>query len=65
MHPTPVSLSPAVVLQYPECCDFSGLVLTHFSNRPILSVVLSVGGGIARHFTWLDIGRWRGRGEKC
>jgi hypothetical protein len=35
-------------------------------TRPMLSVVLSIGGGMVRHFTSFDVGRWRGRlGEKC
>jgi hypothetical protein len=29
-------------------------------TRPMLSVVLSIGGGMVRHFTSFDVGRWRG-----
>jgi hypothetical protein len=31
------------------------------AEQAVLSVVLSVGGGIVRHSRSLDVGRWRGR----
>jgi hypothetical protein len=32
----------------------------------VLSLVMSVGGGMVRHFTSFDVGRWQGRlVEKC
>jgi hypothetical protein len=37
------------------------LMLTLPSRSFVLSVVLSIGGGIARHFTSYDVGRWEGR----
>lgn len=30
-------------------------------SRLMLSVVLSIGGGIVRHFTSFEVGRWKGR----
>ena len=36
------------------------------STGSMLSVMLSIGGGIVRHFTSYHVGRWRGRQvEKC
>jgi len=37
----------------------SPLVATVPRSRLMLSVVLSIGGGIVRHFTSYDVGRWR------
>ena len=49
---------PPIETLVPAWCALSLLVPTVTRSRLMLSVVLSIGGGIARHFTSLDVGRW-------